>query len=695
MEGHRNAVTGQARIDGVALQAGDIRGGVHIHTHAPALLPVPQQLPPAPARLVGRGAELSALDAELDAPPPPGGRCLVLTGPPGIGKSALAGSWLRGRAGDFPDGLFYADLRGHTPGGPADPGEVLGAFLRALAVPGVPAALHEAAALWRSVTAHRRIAVLLDSAATAAQVRPLLPGAAGSVTVVTGRTRLTGLGTDLARFLEVGLIGPAAATELLERQVGADRVAAEPLAADQVVARCGGLPLAVCVAGARMAARPRQPLAATAEALRREADRLGELRLDGERAVRAALAASYRVLEPPVARMYRLLGLLPVPEFTPALAGAAAGLSPAEADGLLDALGDEHLLEQPADGRHRFHDLVRLHARERGTETEPPEARAAAVRRVAEHLLAAATATERIISPSRRPLPRDYEQPPWNVPEFTDEEQALGWLAAERGQFGPVLRAAAEHGWPALVWQLADALWPLFLRLRASELQLEAHELGLVAARSTGFRPAEQRMLTSGGHGLRNAGRPAEAAHRYGEALELARAMADPRAEANAQYGIGQSHRLDGELAGARRAFEETLRLRELTGHPRGAALARIALGEVALDAADPDAAIEQLVRAECELTELGDHYEAARALALTGRAHLAADRPAEARPVLAAALAAFRTARSALWEAHTLVLAGELARRDGDPELARQHLERAAELYRSVAAPRAEPPPG
>ncbi|MFD0562456.1 ATP-binding protein [Kitasatospora saccharophila] len=692
MEGTRNSITGQVRLEGVALQAGDIHGGVHVHSHAPALLPVPQQLPPAPARLRGRGAELAALDRELHALPVPGGRCLVLAGPPGVGKSALAGHWLRARAAAFPDGLFYADLRSHAPGGPADPVEVLGAFLRALGLSGVPAEPGEAAALWRSATAHRRIGLLLDSAATAAQARVLLPGSEHSVVLVTSRTRLPGLVLDGAGFLQVGLIDRSAAVELLVDRVGADRIAAEPLAVDQVVTRCAGLPLAVCVAGARMAARPRQSLAATAEALRTETDRLGELRLDRDRAVQAVLDASYRILDPAAARLYRLLGLLPVPEFTAALAGAAAELRPAEAGRLLEALGDEHLLEEPDDGRYRFHDLVRLHARGHGTSDEPPQLRRAVVRRVVEHLLATATATERLISPSRRPLPRSYDQPPLCVPEFADEGEALSWLDRERGQLGAALRAAADAGQNALVWQLADAMWPLFLRLRAYELQLEAHELGLAAARAEGNRAAEQRMLTSGGHGLRNAGHFAEAARWYGEALELARAMADPRAEANAQYGIGQSHRIAGELPSARRAFEETLRLRELVGYPRGTALARIALAEVALADADLPEAVAQLARAEAELTALGDHYEAARALALTGEARLAAGHLPEARQTLEAALTVFRAARSALWEARVLELLGTLAEREGDHRAAREHLERALELYRAVAAPNAEP---
>ncbi|MFJ5882048.1 ATP-binding protein [Kitasatospora cineracea] len=688
MEGPRNSITGQVRIEGVALQTGDVHGGVHVHSHAPALLPVPRQLPPAPARLLGRGVELAALDRELRALPAPGGRCLVLAGPPGVGKSALAGYWLRARAGEFPDGLFYADLRSHAPGDPADPVEVLGAFLRALGLSGVPAELGEAAALWRSATARRRIGLLLDSAATAAQVRALLPGSEHSVAVVTSRTRLTGLRMDGAGFLPIGLIDRSAAVELLADRVGADRIAAEPLAADQVVTRCAGLPLAICVVGARMAARPRQPLAATAEALRREADRLAVLRLDGETAVRGALDDSYGALDPEAGRLYRLLGQLPVAEFTPGVAAAAAELSPVLADLTLDTLAGVHLLEERRDGRYRFHDLVRLHARERGRAEESAERCRAAVRRVADHYLATATAAEQLITPGRHNLARDYARPPCCPVEFTGEPAALEWFDRERDQLAAVLRDAARHDEHGLVWQLTDALQPLFIRLRPLGLQLEAHELGLRAARLAGDRAGEQRMLTSGGQALRSAGRPVDSAHWYRQALELAVADGDPRAESQARTGLGHAHRQLGELPAARAQFEEALRLRTAIGYRRGVGLLRIALGEVAVDAADEAEAVRQLNAAVADLTAVADPYEVARAQAILGRAHTIAGRYGQARSVLETAREGFAAAGAPHWQARTVEWLGELALAQGDTAAARERFTAAHEAYQRLAAP-------
>ncbi|OKJ08375.1 hypothetical protein AMK19_19615 [Kitasatospora sp. CB01950] len=672
----------------MALQAGDIRGGVHIHSHAPALLPVPQQLPPAPARLLGRERELAMLDRELESALPQGGRCLVLIGPAGVGKSALAGSWLRSRAEEFPDGLFYADLRSHAPGGPTDPVEVLGAFLRALGLARVPGELHEAAALWRSATASRRIGVLLDSAATAAQVRALLPGAERSVTVVTSRTRLGGLFMDGAGFFPVGLIDPVAATELLAQRVGADRIAAEPIAAEQVVSRCAGLPLAICVAGARMASRPRQPLAATAEALRREADRLAALRMDGEMAVRGALDASYGLLDRATARLYRMLGQLPVLDFTPETAGAAVEVSLDEADGGLDALAGAHLLEERAGGRYRFHDLVRLHAGERGRAEDTPEQCEAAVRRVGEHYLAAATAAEALIMPSHRSLARDYHQPPLHAAEFEEEGEALGWFDRERDQLSAVLRDAARSRRYTLVWQLADAMQPMFIRLKPHAMQVESHALGLDAARKAGDRIAEQRLLTSGGQGLRSAGRIGESAQWYAQALVVARGNGDRRAEAQALTGLGHAHRILGEFDSARARFAQALVLREALGYRRGVGLIRIALGEVAVDVGDEAEAVRQLSAAIADLTSVDDPYEVCRARAIRGRAHTLAGRYEQAGAELETARAGFDTAGSTHWRARSTEWLGELALAQGESDLARERFTVAHELYLSVAAP-------
>ncbi|MGW1082836.1 ATP-binding protein [Kitasatospora sp. NPDC002522] len=641
--------------------------------------------------LLGRRPEFAALDeAAADAAPERGGPVVVLHGPAGVGKSALAVSWLRERTDRFPDGLLYADLRGHAPGGPADPAEALGGFLRALGRRTVPADLAEVSALWRSTAAPLRLAVLLDGAASAAQVRPLLAGAAHTVTVVTSRTRLTGLALDGARLHGVGLLDADHATAVLAQRVGAERMAAEPRAAAAVVEHCAGLPLALCVAGARIAARPRHPLSATAEALRREADRLAALRLDGDAAtaVEAALDASYAVLAPDAARLYRLLGLLPVAEFSSAVAGAAAELPLPEADRLLDALAAEHLLEELDGERHRFHDLIRLHAGELGRTGESAADGRAAVRRVGEHHLAAATAAEAAIHPGHRTLARDYRQPPWHVTEFADSAAAVDWLDRHRAQLTAVLRAAARDQQDGLVWQLTDAMWPLFNRLRLHRLQVEAHALGLQAARRAGDREAEKRMLTSGGYGLRSAGRPAEAADWYRQALELALADGDSRTEAQARSGIGKAHRLAGELDAARAQFEQVLGLRAAIGYRRGVGLAHVALGEVAVDARDLAEAVRQFTDAVTALAQTPDLHELARARAMLGRAHTATGHHRRAERELTTALAEFSAAGSTHWAARTVEWLGELALAEVDFDLARERFAESLARYRELGAP-------
>ena len=685
--GLHNTISDVAHVAGGVVQARDIHGGVHFQVHTPVQLPVPRQLPPSPVRLLGRVREMEELDACLGDADRGGGLTIVLSGPAGVGKSALATSWLRRMAPRFSDGLLYADLRAHSPDGPAGSAEVLGGFLRALGVVSVPPEAAEIVALWRSTAAQRRIALLLDSAFSAAQVRPLLPGAELSLTVVTSRARLTGLGIDGAYFHPVGLLDHGSAAAILSSRIGAERVAAEQAAADQVIARCAGLPLAVCLAGARMAARPQQSLAVTADALAGESGRLDVLRIDGESAVRGVLDASCRTLAEETARLYRLLGLLPLPDLTAATTGAAAGIGADEADRLLDALAEVHLLQDLGNGRYGFHDLVRLHARTWALEADPPGLAQDALRRVLEWYLATATKAEALISPSHRTLARDYRQQPASVPDFADESEALTWLDAERGHLMAVLRAGAAADAHGTVWQLADAMWPLFLRLRPHGLWIEAHEIGLASARRAGDRNGELRMLTSGGHGLRNAGRPAEAEGWFTDALALARDIDDVRAQADAHQGLGQTHQATVRLDRAARSFGHALELRESLGYLRGAALARLSLAEVVLAEGRHSDAVLLLEQAHQELLALPDRYEAARAMAWLGRAHAISRRHSCARECFETALAEFRQAGSRHWEARTLEMMGELAEERDRPAEALVHYGQSLAIYRSLGA--------
>ncbi|GAA1386217.1 XRE family transcriptional regulator [Kitasatospora putterlickiae] len=680
------------RVDGSVVQAGEIH---HLAVYGQAApppaaptLPVPRQLPPTPRRLVGRDADLAALDRELDeAPEGPADVTVVVTGPAGVGKTALAAQWLRRRAGRFPDGQLYADLRGHAPGGPADPAEALGGFLRAFGIAPVPRNLAEVAALWRSLAAGRRIAVLLDNASTAAQVRPLLPGSEHAVVVVTSRRRLTGLGIDGAVFRPVDVLSDDDSVRLLAQRVGADRVAREEEAAALVVERCGRLPLAVCLAAARIAARPVQPLAATAAALRQESEGIAALDVEGE-AVRHALDASFEVLGAEAVRLYRLLGLLPFPVFTLEVVCAVGGLEPAEADRLLGGLIDVHLLEEMKDG-FRFHDLVKLHARARADEIREQAEGRAAVDRVFDWYLATTTAAEALLSPSHRTLRRDYTtEPVAGAREFADEPDAVRWLDAETGRLAEAVRWAAVTGRAATAWQLVDAMWPLFLRLRPARLWIEAHRIGRTAARTDGDHDGLLRMLTSGGTGLRNAGEGDLAAEWFTEALQLARAVGLPLVEADALYGLSQTHRTAGRLAEAADCLRTTADLREAGGYLRGTALARLALGDVQLADGRPAEAVPVITDAHRDLLAVSATYEAARALAFLGQAHAALGAHDEAARCYADALAEFRTGGARHWEARVLELTGDLARTRGDLTEAAIHYRESLARYEALSAP-------
>ncbi|MER5986426.1 tetratricopeptide repeat protein [Streptomyces sp. NPDC001787] len=684
-----NTAYGGAAVTGTFGQACGIHGGARSHTEPAATV---RQLLPAPPHFLGRERELGTL-RRLVGRLPEAPVLAVISGPAGVGKTALASSWLRGLAQRFPDGQFYADLRGHSAsGGPARPAEILAQFLRALGQRQTPQGLGELAALWRSRTAGRRIAVMLDNAVSAGQVRPLLPGTETGLVVVTSRFRLAGLAVDGAFFQQLEVLDTEDTVELLSRRIGSERVRREPEAARQVAALCAGLPLAVCVAAARMAVRPRQPLAAMALALGGEGG-LDALRVEGEPAVRAALDASYRLLTPDLALGYRRLGISPVTDFGIRVAAAVCGTGPREADRIVDALAEVNLLEDlgpdPVTGldRFRFHDLVRAHAGGLAAAHETSDDRRGTARRVVDLYLRTATAAEALLSPSHRTLRRDYASDDDQPPPFTDEAGALAWLDGERLHLMAVLRKAAGLGWDAAVWQLADAMWPLFLRLRPYDLWIEAHTAGLAAARRAGDREGESRMLTSGGTGLRNVGRHAEAVSWFTQAAEAARRERDRVAEAQALHGVGQTHRLAGRLAEARSFFGRALELRERAGYRRGVALTELCLGDVELAEGQPERAREHLSRARAVLLEVRDTHDAARALAHLARAHAGVgDFPLAVRE-LTRALGEFEASGSVHWQGRVLEMLGETAAERGQDAEARDWYEKSLARYASVSA--------
>ncbi|QDY79424.1 helix-turn-helix domain-containing protein [Streptomyces qinzhouensis] len=332
----------------------------------------PRQLPPAVAVLVGSGRAGAELDAVADRR---GSGLAIVTGPPGSGKSAVAVHWAHRAAHRFPDGQLYVDLRGHRPGvGPLSTAEALTYLLVGLGVPAgaVPADEVQAAAVFRSLVADRKVLVLLDGAVCAEQIRLLRPGGPGTCTVVTSRDSLVGLAVrDAGRTVRIGPLDREASVQLLARAAGERTVAAEPEAARGLAARCEGLPLALRIAAAALDAGARAPIAGLLDRMRGEG-RLGALELhsDGSAGLEAAFACSYRGLDAAQRRMFTLLGVLtetvgpdpaPAAPTVPVLA-VAAGVPVTRARAVLRGLVDVHLLVRLPGDRYAVPGLLRDYA---------------------------------------------------------------------------------------------------------------------------------------------------------------------------------------------------------------------------------------------------------------------------------------------------------------------------------------------
>lgn len=389
----------------------------------------------------------------------------VIAGTAGAGKTSLALRWAHQVRERFPDGQLYANLRGYDPGEPVTAREALHRFLTALGTPAqaVPEDLDAAAAHYRSLLADRHVLVVLDNVATVGQVRPLLPGSATSLVIVTSRSRLSGLAVrDGARRLTLGTLPEREAVALLRAVTAGYRPADDERELAELARLCARLPLALRIAAERAAFRPHMRLADLIADLRDESalwDALSTGDDEEAEAVRTVFAWSYRALPDHAARLFRLLGLHPGPEFGLHAATALAGLTTSRTRQLLDSLVGAHLLEQTAPDRYQFHDLLRAYATDQATDEEPPAMREAALLRVLEWYLHTADAAQSWISPAEDHL--DLAPPPDSVrpPAFADYDAAVDWAEREHANLLQAVCTAAAAGYDRLAWQLSAVLW--------------------------------------------------------------------------------------------------------------------------------------------------------------------------------------------------------------------------------------------
>jgi tetratricopeptide (TPR) repeat protein len=658
---------------------------VHITAPRGTSLPAPAQLP-SPGLFANRLSELEELEALAENP-----GLVVITGPGGVGKTTLALHWLHRLTSAY-EGQLFIDLRGFSGAEPLPPDEPLERFLRALgATPeSIPPGTDEQSALFRSMTTGRRLIVMLDNAVSAAQVRPLLPGAGGSLVVVTSRHRLTGLVVNGARFLDVGPLGERGALELLEHLIGADRIRAEREHARSLVALCGTLPLALCASGARLAARRRWPIARAVAELGDEARRLSALRTgEGDISVSAVFNTSYQALDEEHAAAYRLLGVHPGPDLSVAAAAALIGTDEDRAADLLHGLADANLLLEGPGDRYFFHDLVRLHARDVSPGTAPD--REAAFARLADWYLTTTVAADLTLMPGRWHLGDRYADPP---PDglFASRAAALEWLGRERPNLAAVAQEAHDTGLHAVAWQLAEAMWPLFLQRKHYPSWIRMYELGVTAAESCGDLKAQARMLEGLGIAYNNLQDFGTAAGLYETALDLERRTGHRLGEGSALEGLGVVALATGAPSRAVELFVLARDVHVDQARPRGIALMDRHIGE-ALSAAGRHAEAEETLTGALETFRgLDEPYHQARTLTCLGQARLRAGRPDEAAAVLRESLDVAREMDAPHVEAGALRELARVAAHQGEPVAERLYLEQALAIYTELGSPQASP---
>ncbi|WBB73061.1 tetratricopeptide repeat protein [Micromonospora sp. WMMD1128] len=617
----------------------------------------------------------------------------VLFGPGGVGKSALARQWAHGRLDRFADGQLYADLRGFSGTEPLDPGVVLSAFLRALGVAPdrIPPHLAEQVTLYRTVTADRSLLVVLDDAFSAAQVRALLPASASAVVVVTSRRRLTGLLPDGARLVEVGPLPAPEAVELLGRAVGRERILREFAPAEELAGICGGLPIALVVAAGRLASRPKLTVRRMVAELADEAQRLTRLSVVDGLSVRTTFQFSYEALTPEASMLYRRLALHPGAEFGMDLVAAVAGADGARVGAVVGELLDANLVEEVAEERFRYHDLLRLYAREMSEQHDRPDDRLAAVRTMLEFYLAAARRADLVVTPYRRRLPYAYQQDLDGPPEFADRAAALGWLDRERSNLLEAGRVAFDLGLHELAWQLSDVVWPLLLYFKGYEDRLAIDERGVLAARAWGNVWAEAVMLKRLGRAYSRLG-DHDAAERHGRAaVDRYRQVGDAQGVIDAEEGLATLYADTGREELAAEAYTRVLAGRRTLPNVRSVGLSCLNLGMLRTRTGRPAEALPLLVEAGqifAELSEV-DPYNAARVLIGLADARLGTDDLGTAEESATEAVRRMAGLGADSERAEAVFLLGRIAHRRGDDETARRHYREAASVFAALAAPR------
>nr|WP_246497343.1 BTAD domain-containing putative transcriptional regulator [Sphaerisporangium rubeum] len=709
-----------------------------VEPSAPLTVPnVPGMLPTDIADFTGRTKQIDDIRQRLMLAGEERSRfavpIVVIVGKPGVGKSTIA-VHVSHRVGErFPDGQLFANLHGAA-SRPTGPMQVLERFLRVLGVPGtgIPDGLEERAEMYRALLADRRVLIVLDDAGSESQILPLLPGNPASGVIITSRSRLAGLAG--ATHVDVDTFDADQSVDLLTRIAGAERVRSEMEAAEALAELCGHLPLALRIAGARLSARQHWSIEQLVHRLEDETRRLDELK-HGDMGIRASISLTYESAGADARRLFRLLTILDTQVFSAWVTAALLDRPLTDAQDLLDDLADAQLIETTGVGhgvhsQYRFHDLIRVFARERLAAEETPEERNAALARVLGGLLFLAEAAH------RREYGGDYVQihssaPRWPLPQrLVDRLVAspLQWYERERSTLVSGIRQAAQAGFVELCWDLAISSVTLFESRVYLDDWRETHEIALATARQADDKRGQAAMLYSRGSlyitqqrfgdargdfeaavrlfrdigdtqgvalVIRNigfldrvSGRFDDAEAHYRQALDIFRANGDQVASAYVLHNLAQLRLEFDDLPGAQRLLAEALDLSRSSGSRRVEAQVLHRIGQTYLQSGQSALAVEVLNEALLVVRNIGDPTGEAYVLHGLGVARLRRGEPAEAESALRRSLMLAGTSNEQLVEARVLLALGELCMNREDASQAVMYYEQALALFAKMHMP-------
>ncbi|HWC84429.1 MAG TPA: BTAD domain-containing putative transcriptional regulator [Pseudonocardiaceae bacterium] len=655
--------------------------------------PVPRQLPATVPHFAGRVLELKTLSELLDRTPQGGGTVVItaIDGTAGIGKTALAVHWAQQNAHRFPDGQLYLNLHGFDrTGEPVQVGAAVRRFLTALGVApaGIPADVEAQVDLYRSRIADLRLLVVLDNAHDADQVRPLLPGSSRCAVVVTSRRRLTGLvAVDGAYPLTLDLLSDNEARELLVGRLGAEYVAGNAAAADELITRCAHLPLALNIAAARAATHPDRPLPELVAALDDVRARLDVLSAQDSAAdLRAVFSWSVRSLRPAAARLFRLLGVYPGPDIGAAAVAALAGVSRAETGRLLGELTGAHLVAEQRPGRYLLHDLLRAYAAELAQEARDESQ--AALRRVLEHCLHTAAAADRFLDTTRDPVELVPVSPGVTPEPLSTTESALRWFEREHAVLLAAAPAALAAGLPAHAWQLGWACADFLQRQGHWHDQVDIQQVVLAAARELGDDTGQAYARRVLGRAHTRLSRFADAHGQFRSALDIYQRAGDRAGQAAVHRGIAwaldRESRTDEAIRHATRALEFCRENQDQVG----AAYALNTLGWLHVKAGQTEQALTRCAESLALHRAVGNTDGEANTFETLGYTHQHRGAYAEAIAAYQQALAIFRVSAERFLEADALCHLGDAHAAAGDTTAARRTWQEALAIFEDMGHP-------